>query len=214
MPARKPQERMPAEVRRLVKRLGANMIEERVRAIVALGRIGHGSATPHVARALTTIPLDWVAYNTAADTLMKLASEKHGRQILKAFKKEPFINLKMLRILGKSGTPEAAPYIEEWLQRTTQNWSAYRPEHQNEIRDTSLKALYDIAARNKEALEEHPTLKASFLVYPNLRKNGDKITEDSKLIGKALEAAKKGKIDERNARLYLKQLRAMEGSVK
>ena len=73
----------------------------------------------------------------------------------------------------------------------------------------------ELTASNLKTPPKHPLTKAAALYKEHIRRNEKgEITEERTVLHAALKAALKGKVTPANARLYLKQLRAMQGHLK
>ena len=230
MPARKPREEMPKEVREQVDLLENALPLVRQRAAEALGEIKHKSAVPHLIQALKD-PV-WQVRGHAAEALGKIGHVSAVPNLAKALQgeKEHFeVRWRAATALGKIGHESAVPHLVKALQ---DEYSPVREEavealgrigHESAV-PSLVKALKDpyLSARLKAVWALGVTgrsiqgkkvkskeAKALQLVGAYFREK-----ETPKTILKSFHAALEGKVTKENARLYVKQLRALEGSVK
>jgi len=227
----KPREPMPENVQKLSERLRSDDDRERVRAVEeaegikhpsiipvlaealrkntnyivrgvaarTLGNIGHPDAIPALAKALKD-DFDLDVRLIAAGALGKIKHKTVVTPLAKVLLDNEFkVGIAAAGALGNAG-PRAIPHLVKILG----------PPHQHfELRAATVRALRKIShalqtetARTKEA-------KALQLVGPYFHED-----EHPQVARKAYEAALAGKITPANARLYIKQLRAVKGNLK
>ena len=260
MPARKPREKMPDEVRWQVEKLKSpdwrartsatgelgslrhasaipfliHTLEKdehggpRGGAALALGRIGHASVVPHLAKALlqdsndnvrdkvaqalgetgqeSAIPHlvkllrdpNWYMREIAVESLGLMGHKRAIPPLVKALDDEHWsVSKKAMRVLGKANA-RAIPYLAKALK--------------NKDKGTVSLAAIALGTLGQNLQGEHikgKEAKAIQLVGQYFHKD-----EEPSVILKAYEAALNGKVTEKNARLYVKQLRAVKGSLK
>ena len=168
MPARKPIENLPRQVRRLVEKLTSNSAAySKVAAASELGESGHPDTVVYLGRALQD-DKDLVVRREAAEAL------------------------------GKIGHESAIPYLTSALQ-----------DEESSVKHNAAFALGQIGRAIQKKKVREKEAKALQLVGRHFQKS-----ELPVVVRKAYLAALKGTITPENARLYVKQLRALHGSVK
>ena len=181
----------------LIKALQDPMAHVRRRAAWALGSIKHPAAVPPLIQALND-----VAEDTRQEAAAALGNIGDASAVL------PLANSLMDRhslvreyaagSLGQIGHPSAIPPLSDALH-----------DENEEVRGYAALALGKISRSLKGKTVEGKEAQALQLVAAHFRQN-----EEVETIQKAFEAALKGKVTKENARLYIKQLRAMKGSLK
>jgi len=201
MPApRKPKEEMPADVREQVEKLeklkDAHDAGLRFNAALALGEIGHASAVPHLITALRD--RDSEVRRSAVMALGKIGHPSALPHLAKALADENVnVGTTAAEALGTLKDVSAVPPLVEALQ------------NDSPVRWYAADALISIGRAIQGKPVKGKEAKALQLVAPHLREN-----EEAETIRKAYQAAFEGKVTKENARLYVKQLRAMKGSLK
>jgi len=143
--------------------------------------------------------LGQIRHPSAVPALVKALKDEH----------EHFqVRFRAAEALGYIGHPSALPHLAKVIEKRIEEKSNARlmQEKVQERAEWALQAILVHSARKPGEDKEHKALQ---LVQPHFRKD-----EEPGVIGKAYQAAVEGKITEKNARLYLKQLRAMQGSLK
>jgi len=189
MPSRKPKEEMPAQVRKQVEKLKDRDSNARWEAAQLLSEMKHLSSAPHLIKALqdSDEAVGRIGHPSAIPHLVKALQDPH-----------PTVRMFAADALGEVTHVSAVPHLAKALQ----------DEHVN-VRKHAAIALGTIghsiqgkSVRGKEA-------RALQLVAEHFHK-----PEQPKIIRKALLAALEGKVTAKNVRLYIKQLHALQGSVK
>ena len=197
MPSRKPKEEMPAQVRKQVEKLKDRDSNARWEAAQLLSEMKHLSSAPHLIKALQDS--DEAVRWEAAEALGRIGHPSAIPHLVKALQDpHPTVRMFAADALGEVTHVSAVPHLAKALQ----------DEHVN-VRKHAAIALGTIghsiqgkSVRGKEA-------RALQLVAEHFHK-----PEQPKIIRKALLAALEGKVTAKNVRLYIKQLHALQGSVK
>ena len=234
MPARKPQEEMPAEVRKQVERLKEPDARTKEDAAFRLSELAHPSAISHLVEAIQVrekYVANWRTLHSAVQALentehpdatrallqllndkrlkvrewaaISLATNKQTEAVeplKKALVADKRYGMKAMAAwaLGEFEELSAIPQLGQALQE--KNW---------DVSTNAASALVKIGKGLQGKTVEEKDAKALQLVAKHLQPDEWRI-----IAKKALLAALAGKINEQNARLYIKQLRAMKGNVK
>ena len=182
MPERLPKEKpheMPRDVWKQVKLLGHAGYGFRWGAAMALGRIGHESAVPHLIKALED-------------------KNVHPRYIV-------------AEALGEIGHASAVPHLAKLLEDESAVPYTVKAleDKKREVRWQAALSLGKIGRRLVGKKVEGKEAKALVLVARHFREN-----ENGVVVRRAFLEALKGRVNEKNAELTVKQLRALKGKVK
>jgi len=202
MPApRKPEEKTPQEVQKYINQLspGARLDEwERTNAAERLGELGHPAAVPKLSEALKETNSMRLKIK-AAEALGKIKDPAAVPVLIeKLYDFFETAGAKAAEALGNIADERAIPHLVNVLHPV----HIERATNAKEALVKIGRALQDRKATSKQG-------KALKLVTPHLREN-----DAAKVIEKAYLAALEGKVTAKNARLYVKQLRALKGNVK
>ena len=186
---------MPPRVREQVEKLQDRDGGIRASAAYALGYIGHESAIPHLVEALKD--RNWYTRSEVVKALGVIGRASVVPHLLQACHDSNWaVRRQAEATLWTIQHEGVVPHLTKALQD---------PQLRRTAADALLvlgRALQGKEVRGKEA-------KALQLVAAHFHAD-----EGPKLVEKAYRAALKGKVTKENARLYVKQLRAVEGSVK
>jgi len=228
LPGRKPKEEMPARVREQVEKLKDPDSGARLDAAVSLGMIGHVSAVPYLAKALHDKSIN--VRGSAAVALGEIGHVSAVPHLAKALQDSAEgVRVNVAWALGEIKHESAVPYLAKALRHPNSSVRFYAAKtlwgigHECTIphlakalqdKDTNVRllaanALVNIGRTVRGNKVESNAAKALQLVWPLFREN-----EEPFVIHKAYQAALKGKVTKENARLYVKQLRALTGKVK
>ena len=219
---------MPEEVREQLKDLKDPEWPTRSGAVERLGEIGHPSAIPYLTKALR----DSRSYvrETAAEALGRIKHESTVPHLIRALRdKDEDVRERAAQALGEIGHPSAIPPLLKAMQdpakrvRKLSTVALGKVGHENAVhhlikllRDRSYVisggaavALVNISRSLKGKQVENKRMKALQFVGPYFHER-----EHPQVVRRAYMAALKGKITKENARLFVKQLRAVKGSLK
>jgi len=195
---REPEVEMPANVRKQVELLKDADAKVRRNAVWMLGCTKHESAIPILLKTLQHPSEDM--RQEAASALGVIGQESVIPHLVQALQRDKVPNVRWSAAwaLGKIGHESAIPHLVKAFQdqnesvRTNATWAFEQIGH-------SLKGK---TVKGKEA-------KALQLVGPLFHK-----MEELTTMRKAYEAALEGRVTEKNARLFVKELRAVKGNLK
>ncbi len=196
---------MPNKVREHVQNLKHENFNVRENAAWMLGNIKHESAVPHLIQAVLK-DKHWAVRTYAAEALGEIKHEKAVKPLIQALKDENLhVRFRAVEALGRIKHESAVKPLTKALK--DKSW---------EVRRQAASSLFEIAEALEKLRKEELTpegqklLKAIKLVKPHFQEN-----EDSGVKARALQAAYNGKInEEKQARLYVKELRAHKGHLK
>ena len=188
---------MPPKVREQVKLLQHSDPNIRFHAAEALGKIRHESAVPHLVKALQDEhALVRLGAVEALGRIGHKSAVPHLRNALQDAYKD--VRWQVVEALVRIGHVSVVPHLAKALQ-----------DENDRIGGRAAEALGKIGLSIQGKRVEGKEAKALQMVAEYFHES-----EDPKIIHKAYLAALKGKVTAKNARLYVKQLRAMQGSVK
>jgi len=197
----------PAAIPYLMKLIDNEETGLDLRALSALGKINHPEAIPHLTRILKE-NRSGVIRAKAAKALGKFDDPGSISVLRQALHDEDeFVRHHAAESLSEINHADVIPALVEVME------GEYRPhggrfggEPANKL---AARRLIHIARelKNQELIGKEA--RAFQLVAPHLHTN-----DGLKMIKTAYQAALKGKITEKNANLYVKQLRALSGSLK
>jgi len=169
----------------------------RIAAARALGELRHPSAVP----ALSKAAQKGTGSGVEAEAMWALAKIDHPSAIpvlTQAIENtsRPYTGIEAAKALASMRHPGVIPALVKY--------GDYFPR-QREF----AQALFEISQELKGKQTDNPHAKALQLVGSYFHRG-----EDLGVIRKAYEAALKGKVTKENARLYVKELRALKGNVK
>ncbi len=223
---------MPDKVWEQVQNLKSGERHVREYGAWALGELKHESAVEPLAEALKDP--SWILRSGAVIALGKIKHENAVSALIQALKdKNGDVRARAAEALGEIGHASAVPHLIKALKDEKGDVRRDAAEALGKIKHKSAElALTQVLLEDKEdyvrwkaddALrkiacapekqrltpEGEKLSKAHALVKPHFLKN-----EDINVIAQALQAAYNGEIDEENARLTVKQLRAHKGHLK
>ena len=201
----------------LVKALQHEDPRMRVLAAQVLGKKGRTQAIPHLAERIRE-DSDHDVIRNAAHALGEIGHASAIKPLTEAVTGyfDPGITQAAFFSMGQIGDSQALPLL---LQRMSRNMKP--PEdvsrawtYDPNVRNAAAEAVYKILEKARERRPGGKSLrdenvKKLLPVHEHVREE-----DDSELKAHAYQAALEGKVTEKNARLYLKQLRALEGKVK
>ncbi len=194
----------PPAVPHLIISLGDKNVSVRENAAWALGEIKHSTAVPTLGKVLND-ENEYVYVRTkAAEALGKIGDPDAIRHLIKALKdKDREVKKKVTWALGEIGKSDVILPLAEVLRDKNED---------SRVKEMAAEALGKIVKKLKEVppKEDEPEeAKALRLVGKYFVEN-----EDANVVKKAFEAAMKKEIDEKNAAIYVKELRALKGNLK
>jgi len=214
----------------LLRMLRGKSPSMRVIAVQSLGRIGDERARPALVKAVKDRRKG--VRQLAMEWLDRFRPDKRAfPSLVRVLKNDPwYLQWRAANQLGYIQDARAVPHLIRTLQSTRNDMVKSRAVSAlGNLRNVSAVpsltkvllgkdednsglaalALMKIWRRTKDKRVEGEEASAFHLIAPHLRE-----VEDPKVVRKAYRAALKGKITQKNARLYIKQLRAVRGSLK
>ena len=224
---------MPAKretVERIAKKLqGTKKLLEHETLLQQLAETGHPAAVPHIVKYLTN-PQPIVS-EAAAEALAKM-----GKTAMPEIKKAVKSNISFVRenmawalrpeiFKNKEAVPLLLGMVNDDSWEIRRNAIASLGQHrdlralpaltkaledpQSLVGETAASFTYWVIRNLGKKEQENKIVNALSLVHSHLRAE-----DDAKIMRKAYLAALKGKVTKENARLFVKQLRAVKGNVK
>ena len=189
---------MPPEVREQVEKLKDADAKVRRNAVWMLGCTKHESAIPILLKTLRDP--DETMRQEAASALGVIGQESVIPHLVKILQRDKVPNVRWSAAwaLGKIGHESAIPHLVK----------AFQDRHES-VRTNATWAFEQISRSLKGKTVKGKEAKALQLVGPHFHE-----LEELTTMRKAYEAALEGKVTEKNARLFVKQLRAVKGKVK
>jgi len=193
-----PRPNMEQRIKELSKTLDKGELRERALAAEALGKTKHPAAVSRLVRALNYTFSEEVRFNI----IQALGETGHPKAVPRLLQMlvigNRFDRQQAIIALGQIGHPKAIPELVGELQK---KWK--------EDREHVSMALQNIGENIQNKKVSGKEAKALQFVSPYFLEE-----EHPNVVLKAYEAALHNKIDPRNVRLYVKQLRAVKGNLK
>ena len=169
----------------------------RKEAVAALGKIGDESTAPQLLKALDDS--DWPVKAKAAEALGQIKHQRAVSRLLDALQHpRSDVRFNAAWALGEIGNVSTIPHLVKALQ-----------DEDPSVSTRAADALGKIGRSLKGKTVEGKEAKALQLVAEHFRED-----ERTNVIRQAYQAALKGKVTAKNVRLYVKELHAMQGSLK